>query len=212
VTVSSTRLFIPGPAGQLQALWRSGGHLENFNRAAIICHPHPFYGGTMENKVVARVARYVSEAGIEAIRFNFRGVGQSAGHFDAGRGEREDLLAVIDYVRGISPTARLAVAGFSFGAWIALGVGDTHPAINALVGIAPPVRMFDFEFPNSSSKPRLIIYAGNDQYTDTPTTEQWLKRANGPVESMLFPDVDHFFGVRVDDVGKKVAEFLQRHL
>src|SRR6516165_63600 len=166
----------------------------------------------MENKVVARVARYVSEAGIEAIRFNFRGVGQSAGHFDAGRGEREDLLAVIDYVRGISPTARLAVAGFSFGAWIALGVGDTHPAINALVGIAPPVRMFDFEFPNSSSKPRLIIYAGNDQYTDTPTTEQWLKRSNGPVESMLFPDVDHFFGVRVDDVGKKVAEFLQRHL
>ncbi len=162
--------------------------------------------------MVARLSRYVSEAGIEAIRFNFRGVGQSEGQFDGGRGEREDLLAVIDYVKGISPNAKLAAAGFSFGAWIALGVGNTHPAVNALVGIAPPVRMFDFEFPNSSSKPKLIIYAGNDQYTDAPTTERWLQSASGPVESILIPDVDHFFGVRVDDVGKKVAEFLNGHL
>lgn len=166
----------------------------------------------MENKVVARVARYVSETGIEAIRFNFRGVDQSEGGYDAGRGEREDLRAVIDYVQNISPRSRLAVIGFSFGAWIVLDVGETHPAVHVLVGIAPPVRMFDFEFPNSSSKPRLIVYAQNDQYTDAQTTEHWLQRATGPVESILFPAVDHFFGDRVDDVGKKVAEFLSGHL
>src|SRR5438477_13133159 len=114
----SARLSIPGPAGNLQGLWRSGGHPEGFSRAALICHPHPLYGGTMESKVVARCARYISEAGIEAVRFNFRGVQQSEGSFDAGRGERDDLLAVIDYVVGISSAAKLAVVGFSFGAWV----------------------------------------------------------------------------------------------
>src|SRR5262245_45532315 len=108
----SSKLTISGPAGGLQALWRSGSH-PPFQRAAIICHPHPQFGGTMENKVVARSARYVSEAGIEAIRFNFRGVQQSEGSFDEGRGECDDLRSVIEYVRNLSPSARLAVAGFS---------------------------------------------------------------------------------------------------
>src|SRR6476646_7466828 len=101
----STKFFIQGPAGRLQALWRSGGQAEDFSRAAIVCHPHPQFGGTMENKVVARAARYIAEAGIEAIRFNFRGVGQSEGLFDAGQGERDDLRSVIDHVAGVSPQA-----------------------------------------------------------------------------------------------------------
>src|SRR4030095_15804012 len=104
----STKLSIPGRAGQLQALWRSGGNETHFTKAAVICHPHPLYGGTMENKVVARCARYISEAGIEAVRFNFRGVQQSDGSYDEGRGERDDLLAVIRYVRNTSPQANLA--------------------------------------------------------------------------------------------------------
>src|SRR5262249_11461725 len=161
----SVKLFIPGAAGKLQALWRSGGHPQDFTRAAVICHPHPLYGGTMENKVVARTARYVSEAGIEAIRFNFRGVGQSEGFFDQGQGERDDLRAVLAYVRSVSPQSSIAAVGFSFGAWIALDVGTADPTVKALVGIAPPVRMFDFEFLTSSSKPKLIVYAENDQYT-----------------------------------------------
>jgi alpha/beta superfamily hydrolase len=208
----STKLLIPGPAGQLQALWRSGGHPQDFTRAAILCHPHPLYGGTMENKVVARAARYISEAGIEAIRFNFRGVGLSAGEFDGGRGEREDLQAVIDYVHGISPSARLGVAGFSFGAWVGLDVGEKNPAVTALVGLAPPVRLFDFDFLKSSSKPKLIVYAQNDQFTDAATTKAWLEQAHPPIESVLVPAVDHFFGASVDDVGKKVAEFVSRTL
>jgi uncharacterized protein len=208
----SARLFIAGPAGNMQGLWRSGGHPRDFSRAAIICHPHPLYGGTMENKVVARCARYISEAGIEAVRFNFRGVQQSDGSFDEGRGERDDLIAVIDHVLGISPGAHLAIVGFSFGAWIGLTVGADHPAVRALVGIAPPVRMFDFKTFQSSSKPALIVYAGNDQYTNPASTKAWIDTATAPVESVLIPDVDHFFGVRVDDVGMKVAEFVARVL
>lgn len=166
----------------------------------------------MENKVVARCARFISEAGIEAVRFNFRGVGQSEGAFDQGRGERDDLNAVIDHVLTISPSCRLAIAGFSFGAWIGLEVGAMHNAVSALVGIAPPVRMFDFQFLKSSSKPTLIVYAGNDQYTDAEAMKAWIEQTNQPIDSELIPDVDHFFGARVDDVGKKVSEFLSRTL
>lgn len=166
----------------------------------------------MENKVVARASRYISEAGIESIRFNFRGVSQSEGSFDSGRGEREDLHAVIDYVAGISPEATLAVVGFSFGAWVGLDVGEKHPAVRALVGLAPPVRMFDFHFPGLSSKPKLIVYAENDQFTDSATTKAWIETANPPIESILVPGVDHFFGPLVDEVGHKVAEFLVRVL
>ena len=204
--------MIPGPAGSLQALWRSGGHPQDFVRAAIICHPHPLYGGTMENKVVSRIARYISEAGIEAVRFNFRGVGQSDGTYDEGRGERHDLGAVLQYVRNIQPEARLAAVGFSFGAWIALEVGENHPAIQVLVGVAPPVRMFDFKFVPMLSKPTLIVYAEHDQFTDSATSKTWIESASGALESVLIPDVDHFFGERVDDVGKTVAQFLSRHL
>src|ERR1043165_6993166 len=120
----SARFFVDGPAGKLQCLWRSGGNRRSFSRGAMIGHPHPLYGGTMENKVVARCARYISEAGIEAVRFNFRGVQQSDGSFDSGRGEREDLEAVIDYVKGISSQSKLAVVGFSFGAWVGLETGS----------------------------------------------------------------------------------------
>ena len=207
MTSGSVKLFIPGPAGKLQALWRSGGQPQDFTKAAIICHPHPQYGGTMENKVVARCARVIAENGIEAVRFNFRGVGQSEGSFDGGRGERDDLGAVIEHVTAISSKARLAVVGFSFGSWIALAVGENHPAVAAIVAIAPPVRMFDFGYVNSASKPTLIVYAENDQYTPAATTKAWLESAKQPIESVLIPEADHFFGPKVDLVASTVAQY-----
>jgi alpha/beta superfamily hydrolase len=166
----------------------------------------------MENKVVARCARYISEAGIEAIRFNFRGVGQSEGSFDSGCGEREDLLAVIDYVSRTSPAARIAVVGFSFGAWIGLDVGERDGRVQALVGLAPPVRMFGIEPVATSSKPKLLVYAENDQFTPAAATRAWTESSHQPIESVCIPGVDHFFGHQVDMVGQKVAEFLMKVL
>ena len=166
----------------------------------------------MENKVVSRIARYVSAAGIEAIRFNFRGAGQSQGSYDEGRGERDDLTAVIDFVHKTSPQAKLAIAGFSFGAWIGLAVGAQNAKVAVLAGVAPPVRMFDFKFLGLTSKPTLIVYAGNDQFTDASTMQAWLEHAPKSTESVLIPEVDHFFGPRVDEAGKDVAEFLNRSL
>jgi uncharacterized protein len=204
----STKLFIDGPAGKLQALWRSGGHPADFTKAVVLCHPHPLFGGTMENKVVARSARYISESGIEAIRFNFRGVDQSEGSFDNGNGEREDLEAVIAHVLKVSPGARLAVVGFSFGSFVALEVGARHPSVKALVGLAPALRMFNFEFLKPSVKPKLIVYAGKDQYTDAATTAAFAASLSEPVTSICIPDVDHFFGPEVDQVGHTVAGFV----
>ena len=154
----------------------------------------------MENKVIARSARYISENGIEAVRFNFRGVDQSEGTFGAA------VSAMIfrqrpDHVLKISPDARLAIVGFSFGSFVGLEVGVRDSSVQALVGIALPLRMFDFEFLKSSSKPKLIVYAGNDQYTDAATTSAFVESLSGPVASICIPGVDHFFGPEVDRVG-----------
>jgi hypothetical protein len=209
---SSTKLFFDGPAGKLEGLWRSGGHPDNFQKATILCHPHPVYGGTMENKIVARCARDISGGGIETLRFNFRGAGQSDGAFDSGRGERDDLRAAIDFVLGKSPQARLAIVGFSFGAWIGLEVGRSHPSVDVLVAIAPPVRMFEFPPLEASSRRKLVVYAGRDQYTAPEATRKWIEGLAPPVESYFVPDVDHFFDNRVDEVAAKVAAFVSSAL
>lgn len=177
-----------------------------------MCHPHPLYGGTMENKVVARSARYISERGVESVRFNFRGVDQSEGSYNNGDGEREDMQAVIAYVLGISPQARLAAVGFSFGSYVALEVGARSAAVQALVAIAPPLRLFDFEFLKTSSKPKLIVYAEKDQYTPSEVTAAFVRTLTGSIDSMCIPEVDHFFGPQVDAVGHKVADFVVSNL
>jgi alpha/beta superfamily hydrolase len=108
----------------------------------------------------------------------------------------------------VSPESRIAVVGFSFGAWVGLDVGEHDPAVSALVGIAPPVRMFDFQFLRSTSKPTLIVYAETDQYTPAETLRNWLASAGPHVKSVYVPEVDHFFGPQVDNVAIKVTEFV----
>jgi len=206
----SRRFFIDGPAGKLQALWTPAD--TPANKAAVVCHPHPLYGGTMENKVVARCARYLSQAGVDTFRFNFRGVDESEGTFDSGRGERDDVRAMIDYVVETLPAASLAVVGFSFGSWVGTASGAEHDAVRALVAIAPVVTKADFDRLKNSAKPKLIVYAGQDQYTDPASIEAWIAQAQAPVESFLVPGVDHFFGERVNEAARKVADFVAGHL
>ena len=131
-------LTISGPAGALETLLEvpaAGAPVGGF---AVVCHPHPLHGGTMQNKVVHTLARALQEAGIATLRFNFRGVGASAGSYDEGRGEIEDALAVIAYGRARWPGAALTLAGFSFGAQVALlAAPSSAPA--RLITVAPPV-------------------------------------------------------------------------
>ena len=138
VMAGSEKIFVDGLAGSLECLWLPSGS-DPLERAVVLCHPHPLYGGTMETKLVARAAKKLSESGFQTLRFNFRGVGRSEGSWAEGAGERDDLRAALDYIRSRLPESWLAVFGFSFGAWVGLDVGNSRSDVEALVGVAPPV-------------------------------------------------------------------------
>src|SRR5437868_4320456 len=129
--------MIAGPAGRLEALlWstRASGEDSAPPLAAVFCHPHPLFGGTMHNKVVYQAAKALHEFGVAVLRFNFRGVGESAGGHDNGRGEVDDVIAAVDYVEAEFPGVPLLVAGFSFGAWVGLRAGCADTRVSELVG------------------------------------------------------------------------------
>ena len=136
-------LLIPGPAGQLELMIDLPEPGQERAGVAVVCHPNPPDGGTLHNKVVTMAARALSELGLAAVRFNFRGVGQSQGSFDQGRGETLDLLAVTDWVRKVRPNDALWLAGFSFGSWVALQ-GARHLPVKQMISIAPPVGLREF--------------------------------------------------------------------
>jgi alpha/beta superfamily hydrolase len=165
----------------------------------------------MEDQIVASCSHYISEAGIEVLAFNFRGVQQSEGKYDGGRGERDDTLAAIDHLLQISSKARVGVVGFSFGAWVGLDAGNQHMAVDLLVGIAPVVSA-DFRYLQASSKRKLIVFAEHDQHTDELAMRAWLQSLSQPLETCFVPGVGHLFDDRVDTVGRKVAEFLSTNL
>ena len=166
----------------------------------------------METKLVARTARSLSESGFETLRFNFRGVGRSAGEWDAGRGERADLAVAIDYTLSRSPGARLGVFGFSFGAIVGLDVGSRHSEVQALVGVAPPVDALEVDLSQDSVKPTLIVGAGRDTIVDPVTLEEWARRLPPPAEFLFIDGADHMFGSHIGDVTEVVTEFLRRTL
>ena len=130
--------FIPSRSLKLEATLRTP-RVGEPRAAVVVCHPHPAYGGTMDNRVVYRTAKAAAEAGLAALRFNFRGVGASTGSFDEGAGEQEDVRSAIDWLDTRYPRLPLALAGFSFGSWVGLQVGSRHERIRALAGRGLPL-------------------------------------------------------------------------
>lgn len=161
---AATRLItvtIPGPAGPLEGLLRERDAATH-EIAAVVCHPHPSFGGTLHNKVVHRVATVLYERGAAVLRFNFRGVGKSAGAYDQGEGELEDARAALAFLRARHPNARPWLAGFSFGSWIAARLAGAAPGIERLILVAPPVGTSSFEAMHSSPVPKLVIQGTAD--------------------------------------------------
>jgi uncharacterized protein len=201
-------LTIAGPAGPIEA------KLEDPRPAAgthigVVCHPHPLYGGTMDNKVVHTLARAMQECGAPTIRFNFRGTGASAGTFDNGRGEVADLLAVVEHARERWPRAALWLGGFSFGAYVALQ-GEAPLAPEKLVTIAPPVARFDLGAVASPNAPWLLVQGDADDVVDPNAVIEWAKtHANAP-EMHVLPGAGHFFHGRLHEVKTLVLSFLRR--
>ena len=157
----SGRTVIPVAHGELEAIVREPAAP---TAAAVVCHPHPQGGGTLNNNVVYRLAKALVDGGAATLRFNFRGVGASTGAYAEGIGEEDDARAAIDFLRARHPTLPLWVAGFSFGARVGLSVGARDPRVDKLLGVGLALKMFDYSFLSACPKPKAIIQASDDEY------------------------------------------------
>ncbi len=157
MTTKIERVFIPGLEGKLEAVleWELAN---STSFVSLVCHPHPQYGGTMHNKVVFRAAKASILEGLPTLRFNFRGVGQSAGRFGGGVGEKEDVRAALDFLQHRFPGSPVCLMGFSFGSWVGLSVGGGDPRVVALVGLGVPIASVNMESLLEVTKPK---YSGS---------------------------------------------------
>ena len=204
------RVVLAGPAGELETLIETpvteapaGAAVRAF---AVVCHPHPLYGGTMENKVVHTVARACLSLGLPAMRFNFRGVGRSQGSYDEGRGETQDALAVVAYGRQRWPQAALWLGGFSFGGAVAyLAAAEAQPA--ALLLVSPGITKIDVTQAPAPQCPWLIVQGDADDVVPAPEVLGWAATVFPPAALAVLPGAGHFFHGRINDLRDAVLSF-----
>lgn len=183
--------FFAGPAGQLEAVLTVPPEA-NKRFIALLGHPHSLQGGTMNNKVVTTMARAFKELSIPSIRFNFRGVGQSEGKYDAGIGESEDMLALMHLCRQEAPAASFIFAGFSFGSYVAYRAAAQHiPAL--LITIAPPVHHYDYLEFTPPPKPWIIIQGDEDDVSPLGLVQKFAEGFSPDLPLVRFADTGHFF-------------------
>ena len=210
MTPSTARLValtIRGPAGDLEALLQTREPPAPAV-AALVCHPHPLYGGTLHNKVVHRVASVLVDSGAAVMRFNFRGVGKSAGTHDAGVGEVEDAKAALDEVRRRFPVARVWIAGFSFGSWIAARLAVREPGVGRLILVAPPVGTSSFEVLHTSTIPKLVIQGNRDVNCPVGLLEREFPRWADPKELRVVEGATHFFDKQLSALADALVQGL----
>ncbi|MGH9844073.1 MAG: alpha/beta hydrolase, partial [Blastocatellia bacterium] len=201
-------LFIPAPHGRLEAIYRpKDGRAE---RVALVLHPHPLHGGTMHNKVVFRAAKALQESGFETLRFNFRGVGQSTGTHDDGRGECDDARVALDYLLTSQPAAReVIVAGFSFGSIVGMKVGCADDRVHRLVAIGVPARMSSPEFLGECSKPKLFIHGAEDEIAPIAPLEALLNALPaGNHQFVRIAGAGHFFDDQAEELMAAIKKFV----
>jgi len=200
------KVVIAGPVGPLEAVCEVPDGYAGRD-CAVVCHPHPLYGGTLQNKVVHSTARALQECGVATLRFNFRGVGASAGSFDDGRGETQDALAVCDYALARWPAARLTLAGFSFGSFVAFQAAALRPAVR-LYMIAPPVARFDFAAHPAPRVPWIVIQGDRDELVDAAQVLAWAHSARPPPTIVMVEGAEHFFHGRLNELKDAVQSHL----
>lgn len=213
-----TPVALTGPAGALEARLMGEVALEadppGGQLVAVVCHPHSLHGGTMQNKVVHTLCRTFRDMGIPSVRFNFRGVGSSAGAFAEGIGETEDLFAVIDWVRSRNPRARFLIAGFSFGGFVAARgarqLADAGQGLAALILVAPAVVNFDFSGLLPVPVPGLVIQGGEDEVVDPQQVSAWVAGLDEAPELVWMQDAGHFFHGMLPQLKTEVSGFLQQ--
>jgi len=202
--------FLKGPAGRLEAqLWTARVADPNF--AALVCHPHPLYGGTMHNKVVYQTAKAIHQLGAPVLRFNFRGAGLSEGEHDRGIGEQGDVRAALDCLAAEFPGKPILLAGFSFGSWVGLRVGCEDGRVTRLIALGLPVDNVDASYLRTCAKPKLFIQGGSDQFSSREKLEALFATLPEPKKLVFIGGADHFFEGHLDEIGPVIHDWLDSH-
>lgn len=198
--------FFEGPAGRIEAILKEPDG--PVTRAAIVCHPHPLFGGTMHNKVVYRIARAFQDSGFSVLRFNFRGVGRSAGEHDDGVGEQDDLRAAIKFIEDKYQDTELWLAGFSFGSVVMLRAAACDDRVRAIVAAGVPVSKYDFSKIVRCAKPKLFVQGSLDQFGSIDDLKRVFDSLDEPKQLKIIEGADHFFEARLTELVDAVSRFI----
>ena len=203
------KVFIPSGSIQLEGLLSIQEAL-SVNGGAVLCHPHPQYGGDMHNNVITAAVQTASQSGFSTLRFNFRGVGGSGGFYGDGIGEREDVKAAIEYLSSRLKVSGspLVLLGYSFGAWVGLPVAIEDGRVKGVLAIAPPLEMSDFGFLKGCKKGKLIIAGNRDLFCSVPILEKWYQNLEEPKSLTIIPEADHFLFFHTHLLLQPLKEFL----
>jgi alpha/beta superfamily hydrolase len=211
--------FLQGPAGRLEALLNAGS--EDATHAAIVCHPHPLFGGTLHNKVVFHTMKALNSFGFPVLRFNFRGAGLSAGEHDHGQGEVEDVRIALDWLDAEFHLP-IIFAGFSFGAAVGLRAACSDSRVKAVIGVGVPAipvaadsetpRTYTFEFLSDCVKPKLFVSGARDQFGPLPKLEALVASVPEPKKLVVIEGADHFFEGRLREMRDTVEEWVRKEI
>ena len=209
---ASAEVLLAGPAGRIETLLAAPRERAQPAGCAIVCHPHPLYGGAMSNKVAYTLAASALKAGLYALRFNFRGVGRSEGAHDHGRGEAEDVLLLVQRMRELLPQARLVLAGFSFGAFVSLSAA-ARARPDLLISVAPPFGKYlgDAPPPARADCPWLVLHSRDDDVVAYEETAAVLEKYAPPPQLVTVDGAGHFFNGRLALIGDSVVPFIRQH-
>ena len=207
-------LFVPVEHGRLEAIVKEPRDA-TATGVALVLHPHPLGGGTMHNKVVFRAASALNDAGLITLRINFRGVGQSTGRHDEGRGEVADVQAGLNYLVENYPILPITLCGFSFGARVGLEIGILDPSVVNLISIGTPVEKYDFTFLEACRKPILFVHGDRDEFGTVGRLQQLvdkIRKHNANVEMHVIKESGHFFEDHLDELKQAITGWAKRRL
>jgi len=204
-------LFLEGPAGRLEALLNSGA--VSATHAALVCHPHPMFGGTLHNKVVFHAMKALNSFGFPVLRFNFRGTGLSEGDHDHGVGETDDVRTALDWLDREFHLP-LIFAGFSFGAAVGLRAACPDDRVRAVIGLGVPLnpvgeRSYDLDFLRSCNKPKLFVSGSRDQFGPRAKLEEIGRSLSEPKKLVIIDSADHFFEGRLREMREAIEAWIK---
>lgn len=208
--------FLDGPAGRLEALLNAGA--ANATHAALVCHPHPLFGGTLHNKVVFHTMKALNSFGFPVLRMNFRGTGLSQGEHDHGNGEVDDVRTALDWLHAEFHLP-LVFAGFSFGAAVGLRAACSDDRVRAAIGVGTPVapvaadteapRVYTYEFLHDCAKPKLFVSGARDQFGPRAKLEALLASVPEPKKLVVIEGADHFFEGRLRELREAIEAWVR---